>query len=77
MGGKAKEVEVTPEIAQLSLRCAKIIGLEFAGIDLLFSETGYSVCEINGNAGFRTISSVSGEVNIPRALFEYIAGFQK
>lgn len=77
LGGKAKEVEVTPEIAQLSLRCAKIIGLEFAGIDLLFGETGYSVCEINGNAGFRTISSVSGEVNIPRALFEYIAGLRK
>ena len=49
------------------------MGLEFAGVDLLFTpEGGFTVCEVNGNAGFRTLSAVDRHSPILRRLFEYI-----
>lgn len=71
-GGKVKLHDVTDREKELAVQSVKSLGLEFAGIDLLFTEDGnLSVCEINGNAAFRSIASIS-ESNIPYKLFEYI-----
>lgn len=71
-GGKAAAFELTPEAASLAERAAETLGLEFAGIDLLFTDSGaFTVCEVNGNAGFRTLSQ-TGPNNIPDSLFEYV-----
>ena len=70
-GGRAMKYEINSEVAELALRSTHALGLEFAGVDILFDEAGYTVCEVNGNAGFRTISSVSAD-NIPYQLFHYI-----
>ena len=70
-GGKALHFDINQEVAELALRSTHALGLEFAGVDILFDQVGYSVCEVNGNAGFRSISSISDE-NIPYQLFEYI-----
>lgn len=72
LGGDAHHIDLTDEMRELAVRSAKALGLEFAGIDLLFGEEGMTVCEVNGNAGFRTLSKI-GENNIPEKLFEYIA----
>lgn len=71
-GGKVKLYDMTDKEKELAVQSIKSLGLEFAGIDLLFTEDGnLSVCEINGNAGFRSIASIS-DSNIPYKLFEYI-----
>lgn len=71
-GGKVKLYDITDKEKELAVQSVKSLGLEFAGIDLLFTENGnLSVCEINGNAGFRSIASIS-DSNIPYKLFEYI-----
>ncbi len=70
-GGKVAAFELTPEMSELAERAAGALGLEFAGIDLLFAGDGFTVCEVNGNAGFRTLSAV-GANNIPAELFRYI-----
>lgn len=70
-GGKFLPIELDDQIKSLSIMAAKAVGLDFAGVDLLYCGESYMVCEVNGNAGFRTISSAS-EVNIPRMLFRYI-----
>lgn len=45
----------------LAVRAAGELGLVFAGVDLLFDSDGtLSVCEVNGNAGFRTLSACGG-----------------
>lgn len=71
LGGTAALYEVRPEIEEIAVKAAASLGLEFSGIDLLFDKKGFSVCEINGNAGFRTLSSVS-DIDIPALLFDYI-----
>lgn len=71
-GGKAEAYALTPEISDLAVRAAQVCGLEFAGVDLLFGAEGHLVCEVNGNAGFRTLSLTGGN-DIPAQLFAYIA----
>ncbi len=71
LGGNAVPYRLTAELAEMAIRSSHAVGLELAGVDILLSGTGYSVCEINGNAGFRTISAVT-DANIPRRIFEYI-----
>lgn len=71
-GGKAEVHPLTPEIKSLAEKSAGVCGLEFAGVDLLFAPDGYTVCEVNGNAGFRTLSLTGGN-EIPAVLFGYIA----
>lgn len=71
-GGKVILYDMTDKEKALAVQSVKLLGLEFAGIDLLFGEDGgFTVCEINGNAGFRSIASIS-ENDIPHRLFKYI-----
>lgn len=72
LGGSVEWHPLNEEVEELSLRATKALGLEIAGIDLLITKDGYMVCEVNGNAGFRTISMVS-DISIPKVIFEYIA----
>ncbi|WP_105617643.1 ATP-grasp domain-containing protein [Vallitalea okinawensis] len=71
LGGSVELYPLSLEIEELSLEVVKVLGLEIAGIDLLITKDGYMVCEVNGNAGFRTISMVS-EISMPEAIFEYV-----
>lgn len=70
-GATISEYKTTPEIENIAKKCRKAIGFDFAGIDLLFGEKGFVICEINGNAGFRTITQVS-DVDLPNEMFSYI-----
>ncbi len=73
-GGSAEPFDLTSEAgkaaASLAVAASQALGLYFSGVDLLFQPDGsWTVCEVNGNAGFRTISSVS-DYNMPRKLLE-------
>lgn len=72
-GGKAAPCTADGNAASLAVRASRCLGLEFAGVDLLFDEDGtYTVCEVNGNPGFRTLAAVNPGADILRTLFEYI-----
>ena len=63
--------DLPAEAARLAVASARATGTEFAGIDLLLGREGFIVNEVNGNAGFRTLSRI-GRNDIPRRLFDYI-----
>lgn len=71
LGGRVEKYDLNDSIREISIDAAKAAGLDFCGIDLLFTQDSYTVCEVNGNAGFRTITSVS-DVDIPLELFKWI-----
>ena len=51
-GGSADPYALSVEAADLAVKAARSLGLEFAGIDLLFTPGGgFTVCEVNGSAG--------------------------
>jgi RimK family alpha-L-glutamate ligase len=52
IGGTGESFPVSKEIEDISLATAKALGLEIAGIDLLFDKRGFRVCEANSNPGF-------------------------
>ncbi len=60
LGGKATLYDASHEALRLAEKAAEATGLFFAGVDLLFTDSGFTICEVNGNAGFRTLSSVGG-----------------
>lgn len=71
LGGRVEKCELNDSIKEISINAAKAIGLDFCGIDLLFTKDSFTVCEVNGNAGFRTITQVS-DIDIPMELFKWV-----
>jgi gamma-F420-2:alpha-L-glutamate ligase len=51
-GGAGKSHPITPEIEKLALDVAAQLRLEVTGIDLLFDDRGFTVCEANSSPGF-------------------------
>lgn len=72
IGGKMKPFTPTKEQEELALLCCKTIGLDFAGVDLLFGENGEPiVCEVNSNAHFKNIYDCT-KVNAATLILEHI-----
>ena len=69
-GGKATAVDVPKDIAELCEKVARIIGLDYCGIDVLLTKTP-KICEVNSNAMFAAMEQASG-VNVARLYAEHI-----
>lgn len=71
-GGHMKPYEPTELEKELAIESTKALGLDFAGVDLLFGEDGTAlVCEVNSNAHFRNIYDCTG-VNVADSIMDYI-----
>jgi len=70
-GGQAKAYQPSQEEIALALKCHQLLGLDFSGVDLLFSDQGPMVCEINGNPHFKSIYQCTG-VDVSHHIIEYI-----
>jgi RimK family alpha-L-glutamate ligase len=72
IGGRMLAYEPTERQKELAIRCCEIIGLDFAGVDILFGEQEEPmVCEVNSNAHFKNIFDCTG-VNAADAIIEHI-----
>jgi len=58
-GGNASLVRLTPEERSTAVRAAKIMGLEVCGVDLLRSNHGPVVMEVNSSPGLEGIETAS------------------
>lgn len=72
LGGVAKNIDVSDKVKQLAIDSCKALGLELAGVDILFDGDDYTVCEVNGNAGFRAFRMSGSNINIPYEIFKYV-----
>lgn len=70
-GGSAKKVKITPEERSTAVRAAKIMGLNVAGVDILRSDHGPVVMEVNSSPGLRGIETASGK-NVAKTIIEFI-----
>jgi len=70
-GGKATNCPVTPELGEISIRAAKAVGGGVVAIDLLESERGLLVNEVNYTMEFRNSIDTTG-VNIPGKVVDHI-----
>jgi ribosomal protein S6--L-glutamate ligase len=60
-GGSAKLVKITPEERSTAVRSARVMGLNVAGVDLLRSNHGPVVMEVNSSPGLEGIENATGK----------------
>jgi ribosomal protein S6--L-glutamate ligase len=60
-GGSASVVRITPEERSTAVRAAKIMGLGVAGVDLLRSNHGPVVMEVNSSPGLEGVEGATGK----------------
>lgn len=60
-GGKASVVRLTPEERATAVRSAHIMGLNVAGVDILQSNRGPIVMEVNSSPGLEGIETATGK----------------
>ncbi|CEO41206.1 30S ribosomal protein S6--L-glutamate ligase [Photobacterium kishitanii] len=70
-GGSAALVKITPEERKTAVAAAKIMGLSVAGVDLLRSERGPLVMEVNSSPGLEGIEKATGK-DIAGMIIDYI-----
>ncbi len=54
-GGTVSAIKLTPQERSTAIRSARILGLNFAGVDILRSNHGSVVMEVNSSPGLRGI----------------------
>lgn len=70
-GGTAIAIKLTEEEEKTALAAAKILGLKVAGVDMLPSNRGPLVLEVNPSPGLEGITKTTG-VNVAARIFESI-----
>jgi ribosomal protein S6--L-glutamate ligase len=69
-GGEGTPIKLTDEERKVALKAAKAMGLPFCGVDMMVSDRGPLVLEVNPSPGF-SIEKVTGR-NVAGKVIEYI-----
>jgi len=69
-GGEGTPFDVDDQMEMLAIQTAKVLDLDIAGVDLLFSTDGYKICEANSSPGFKGFEQAL-DINIPEKVFSY------
>ena len=70
-GGTAAKIKLTPEERSTAVRAAKAMGLRVAGVDILRSNHGPVVMEVNSSPGLEGIEAASG-IDVAGKIIEFL-----
>lgn len=70
-GGTATVVKLRPDERKLAVKAAQVMGLDVAGVDIIRSNHGPLVLEVNSSPGLEGIEAATGK-DIADAIIEYI-----
>ncbi len=70
-GGTVRAVPLTPEIEWMATEASRLLSLDIAGVDLLFDNDHFKICEVNSSPGFQGLEKCC-ETNVPREIFHYL-----
>lgn len=68
LGGVGVALDPPPALAELAVRTAALLQLDVAGVDILFDESGYRICEANSAPGFQGLEKACG-ISVPDEIF--------
>lgn len=71
-GGLAEAVDIDPEFERAAVKAAQIMGLRVAGVDMLESDAGPLILEVNSSPGLEGIETAT-ELDIAGAIIDHIA----
>jgi len=69
-GAKAEPLEVSKELENLAIKAAQVTKTAISGVDIVESDRGYLVLEVNSIPGFTALQKVS-DVNIAEEMISY------
>lgn len=70
-GGNMTELKSNKSLEWLSVESSALLGLEMAGVDLLFDGDNYKICEVNSAPGFKGFESATG-IDVPKLTYDYL-----
>ncbi len=70
-GGTAHTVELTDEQKNVALQAVIALGLDWAGVDVMFGKNGSIVCEVNSNPHFRSTLDCTG-IDVSEYIMDYV-----
>jgi len=70
-GGSARTIKITPEERSTAIRAAKSMGLNVCGVDMLRSNHGPVIMEVNSSPGLEGVENATG-IDIAGKIIEYI-----
>lgn len=68
LGGVGSRFDLPEPMAHLAIRVTQALGLDVAGVDILFDTNGYRICEANSSPGFLGLEKACG-ISVPDAIF--------
>ncbi|MBA4696739.1 MAG: RimK family alpha-L-glutamate ligase [Legionella sp.] len=71
LGGSVSHYPINEEIRQMAVDCAALFNLEIAGVDLLFAENGFKICEANSSPGFKGMEQAT-ETDVAMQILSYV-----
>ncbi|MDP3737829.1 MAG: RimK family alpha-L-glutamate ligase [Hyphomonadaceae bacterium] len=72
LGGVGECMDAPPAMKELAVNAARSLGLDVAGIDMLFDEGGgYRICEANSSPGFVGLEKACG-ISVPDMVFDSV-----
>ena len=75
-GGKATPIEITDEEREMAINAARLIGLNVAGVDIVRSNRGPLIIEINASPGLEGIEKIS-RVDVAGKIIELVENSMK
>ena len=70
-GGEAIPYQIDDDIDWIGGECARLLDLDIVGVDLLFNEGSYTICEVNSAPGFQGMEKYT-KTNIAEKMVNYI-----
>ena len=70
-GGTATKVRLTPEERSIAVRAARVMGLNISGVDILRSNHGPVVLEVNSSPGLEGVEGATG-VDVAGKITEFL-----
>jgi len=70
-GGEAIPYQIDEDIEWISGECSRLLNLDIAGVDLLFNEGTYTICEVNSAPGFEGMEKFT-KVNVGEKIVNYV-----
>jgi gamma-F420-2:alpha-L-glutamate ligase len=70
-GGEGIPYQITEEIEWLGGESARLLHLDIAGVDLLFDNGGYKICEVNSSPGFEGMDKYT-KTNIAEQIVNFV-----
>lgn len=72
-GGTACNTTLTEEQKAVALKATNALGLDWAGVDVMFGKHGPIVCEVNSNPHFRSTLDCTG-IDLSEYIVEFVVG---